>query len=86
MNTLIIMQSGSFIDQWVYESHHFLELNEDLPMYKTNSGKEKQRKDLIGVLHGSKNTLTGIIDVVSVNSIYDKAGISRLSQTYGMVV
>ena len=55
-------------------------------MYKTNSGKEKQRKDLIGVLHGSKNTLTGIIDVVSVNSIYDKAGISRLSQTYGMVV
>ena len=55
-------------------------------MYKTNSGKEKQRKDLIGVLHGSKNTLTGIIDVVSVNSIYDKAGISRLSPTYGMVV
>ena len=46
------MQSGSFIDQWVDESHHFLELNEDLPMYKTNSGKEKQRKDLIGVLHG----------------------------------
>ena len=86
INTLIIMRSGSFIDQWVDESHHFLELNEDLPMYKTNSGKEKQRKDLIGVLHGSKNTLTGIIDVVSVNSIYDKASISRLSQTYGMVV
>ena len=74
------------INQWVEELHHFLEINEDLPLYKTKLGKEKQRKDLVGVLHGSKNTLTGIIDVVSVNSIYDKEGNSRLSQTYGMVV
>lgn len=80
------MQSVSLINQWVDELHHFLEINEDLPMYKTKSGKEKQRKDLIGVLHGSKNTLTGIIDVVSVNSIYDKEGNSRLDQTYGMVI
>ncbi len=86
VNTLIIMQSVSLINQWVDELHHFLEINEDLPMYKTKSGKEKQRKDLIGVLHGSKNTLTGIIDVVSVNSIYDKEGNSRLDQTYGMVI
>lgn len=86
VNTLIIMQSVSLIDQWVDELHRFLEINEDLPVYKTKTGKEKQRKDLIGVLHGSKNTLTGIIDVVSVNSIYDKEGNSRLSQPYGMVI
>lgn len=86
VNTLIVMQSVSLINQWVDELHHFLEINEDLPIYKTKSGKEKQRKDLIGVLHGSKNTLTGIIDIVSVNSIYDKEGNSRLSQPYGMVI
>ena len=86
VNTLIIMQSVSLIDQWVDELHHFLEINEDLPMYKTKTGKEKQRKDLIGVLHGSKNTLTGIIDVVSVNSIYDKDGNCRLDHEYGMVI
>lgn len=86
VNTLIIMQSVSLIDQWVDELHRFLEINEDLPVYKTKTDKEKQRKDLIGVLHGSKNTLTGIIDVVSVNSIYDKEGNSRLSQPYGMVI
>lgn len=86
VNTLIIMQSVSLIEQWVDELHRFLEINEDLPVYKTKTGKEKQRKDLIGVLHGSKNTLTGIIDVVSVNSIYDKEGNSRLSQPYGMVI
>ena len=39
------MQSVSLINQWVDELHHFLEINEDLPMYKTKSGKEKQRKD-----------------------------------------
>lgn len=86
VNTLIIMQSVSLIEQWVDELHRFLEINEDLPVYKTKTGKEKQRKDLIGVLHGRKNTLTGIIDVVSVNSIYDKEGNSRLSQPYGMVI
>jgi len=55
-------------------------------VYKTKTGKEKQRKDLIGVLHGSKNTLTGIIDVVSVNSIYDNEGNCRLNHEYGMVI
>lgn len=86
VNTLIIMQSVSLIDQWVDELHRFLEINEDLPMYKTKTGKEKQRKDLIGVLHGNKNTLTGIIDVVSVNSIYDNEGNCRLNHEYGMVI
>lgn len=80
------MQSVSLIDQWVDELHRFLEINEDLPVYKTKTGKEKQRKDLIGVLHGSKNTLTGIIDVVSVNSIYDNEGNCRLNHEYGMVI
>lgn len=86
VNTLIIMQSVSLIDQWVDELHRFLEINEDLPVYKTKTGKEKQRKDLIGVLHGSKNTLTGIIDVVSVNSIYDNEGNCCLNHEYGMVI
>lgn len=86
VNTLIIMQSVSLIDQWVDELHHFLEINEDLPIYKTKTGIEKQRQDLIGVLHGGKNTLTGIIDVVSVNSIYDKDGNCRLDHEYGMVI
>lgn len=80
------MQSVSLINQWVDELHHFLEINENLPVYKTKLGKEKQRKDLIGVLHGSKNTLTGIIDVVSVNSIYDNEGNCRLNHEYGMVI
>ena len=41
---------------------------------------------MIGVLYGNKNTLTGIIDVVSVNSIYDKNGKSKLKDSYGMVI
>ena len=68
------MQSVNLINQWVEELHKFLDINEELPTYQTKTGKIKTRADVIGVLYGNKNTLTGIIDVVSVNSIYDKNG------------
>lgn len=86
VSTLIIMQSVNLINQWVEELHKFLDINEELPTYQTKTGKIKTRADVIGVLYGNKNTLTGIIDVVSVNSIYDKNGKSKLKDSYGMVI
>lgn len=74
VSTLIVMQSVSLINQWVEELHKFLDINEELPTYQTKTGIIKKRNDVIGVLYGNKNTLTRIIDVVSVNSIYDKNG------------
>lgn len=44
VNTLIIMQSVSLIDQWVDELHRFLEINEDLPVYKTKQIKRNKEK------------------------------------------
>ena len=32
-------------------------------------GRKKKRSSVIGVLHGNKNTLTGIIDVAMVGSM-----------------
>ena len=86
VSTLIVMQSVSLINQWVEELHKFLDINEELPTYQTKTGIIKTRNDVIGVLYGNKNTLTGIIDVVSVNSIYDKNGKSKLKDSYGMVI
>ena len=40
----------------------------------------------IGVLHGGKNSLTGIVDVAMVGSVYSKGKFNELLNTYGMVI
>ena len=57
------------LNQWVDELNHFLEIREEPPEYETKTGRKKKRNSVIGVLHGNKNTLTGIIDVAMVGSI-----------------
>jgi hypothetical protein len=48
---------------WVEELNKFLKIDEEPPEYKTKSGRVKKRSSVIGVLHGSKNTLTGFIEL-----------------------
>ena len=63
VNTLILLQSKDLLEQWVEELNKFLTIDEEPPFYKTKTGREKRRDSVIGILHGNKNTLTGIIDV-----------------------
>ena len=41
---------------------------------------------MIGILHGNKNTLTGIIDVAMVGSMYGKGKFNKQINSYGMVI
>ncbi len=41
---------------------------------------------MIGVLHGNKNTLTGIIDVAMVGSMYSRGKFNERINSYGMVI
>ena len=41
---------------------------------------------MIGILHGSKNTLTGIIDVAMVGSMYSRGKFNERINSYGMVI
>lgn len=68
------------------ELNKFLIIDEKPPTYRTKSGREKRRKSVIGILHGSKNTLTGIIDAAMVGSMYSKGKYSDLINSYGMVL
>ena len=61
VNTLILLQSKALLEQWAEELNKFLAIDEEPPFYKTKTGREKRRDSVIGILHGSKNTLTGII-------------------------
>ena len=86
VSTLIILQSKDLLSQWVDELNKFLEINEDPPEYRTKSGRTKKRDSVIGVLHGSKNTLTGIIDVAMVQSLSSKENADDILSSYGMVI
>lgn len=86
VNTLILLQSKDLLEQWVDELNKFLIIDEEPPLYKTKSGREKRRNSVIGILHGNKNTLTGIIDVAMIGSIYSKGKFNEFINSYGMVL
>ncbi len=86
VNTLILLQSKDLLNQWVDELNKFLEIREEPPEYETKTGRKKKRDSVIGILHGSKNTLTGIVDVAMVGSMYSKGKFNELINSYGMVI
>ena len=86
VNTLILLQSKDLLEQWVEELDKFLKIDEEPPTYNTRTGREKRRNSTIGVLTGSKNTLTGIIDVAMVGSMYGKGDFNEFINSYGLVI
>ena len=86
VNTLILLQSKDLLNQWVDELNKFLDIKEEPPEYETKTGRKKKRDSVIGILHGSKNTLTGIIDAAMVGSMYSKGKFNDLINSYGMVI
>ena len=86
VNTLILLQNKDLLLQWVEELNKFLDIDEKPPIYETKSGRKRQRKSVIGILHGSKNTLTGIVDVAMVGSMYSKGKYQDMLNSYGMVI
>lgn len=86
VNTLILLHSKDLLEQWVDELNKFLTIDEEPPVYKTKGGREKRRNSAIGILHGGRNTLTGLIDVAMVGSIYSKGKFNELINSYGMVL
>ena len=86
VNTLILLQSKDLLIQWVEELNQFLEIDEQPPEYETKTGRKKRRESAIGILHGSKNTLTGMIDVAMAGAMYGKGNFNEMLNSYGMVI
>ncbi|MGI6019501.1 MAG: TOTE conflict system archaeo-eukaryotic primase domain-containing protein, partial [Marvinbryantia sp.] len=86
VNTLILLQSKDLLSQWVEELNKFLDIREEPPEYETKTGRKKKRDSAIGILYGSKNTLTGIVDIAMVSSMYSKGKFQNLKHSYGMVI
>jgi superfamily II DNA or RNA helicase len=86
VNTLILLESSSLIEQWEKSLSTFLKIDEELPEYKTKTGRIRKRKSLIGIIQGAKDTSTGIVDIAMVGSLYKKGEYYPRLKDYGMIL
>ena len=86
VSTLILVQNKELLNQWVDELCRFLVIDEEPPTYTTPKGRIKKRDSVIGVLHGNKNTLMGIIDVAMTQSLANRDEYDDILKSYGMVI
>jgi superfamily II DNA or RNA helicase len=86
VNTLILLENTSLISQWIDELSKFLIIDEKPPEYKTKTGRIKKRLSVIGTLKAGKDTLTGIVDIAMIGSLYKKGKFHEKINSYGMVI
>ena len=85
VNTLILVDRANLMNQWIRRLEEFLDIQEELPEYKTKSGQRRKRKALIGNLQGAHDTLTGIVDVAMIRSLKKKDGFHPMLKNYSQV-
>ncbi len=86
VNTLILLQSSALLEQWKSAIEKFIKFDEQPPKYTTPTGRLKQRKSIIGKLQGANDTLTGIVDIAMVGSLWKKGEFHPKLQEYGMII
>lgn len=86
VNTLILLESTDLITQWEEELNRFLSIDEEPPEYKTKTGRIKKRTSVIGTLKGGKDSMTGIVDIAMIGSLYKKGAFHEKLNSYGMVI
>ena len=85
VSTLILVDRADLMHQWLKRLDEFLEIDEELPEYKTKTGRTRRRKSLIGNLQGAHDTLTGIVDVAMIRSLKKKDGFHPMLKEYTQV-
>ena len=85
VNTLILVHTQTLLNQWKRSLSEFLEINETLPELPKKRGRQKERS-LIGLLGGSKNNLSGFVDIAIMQSLISGDEVRDLVKDYGMVI
>lgn len=86
VNTLILLESSSLIEQWQRAIEKFLIIDEEPPEYQTKSGRTRRRKSVIGLLQNQHDSLTGIVDIAMVGSMYRKGAFHPMLEKYGQII
>ncbi|MEF2838620.1 MAG: DEAD/DEAH box helicase family protein [Oscillospiraceae bacterium] len=85
VNTLILVHTQALLNQWKKALSEFIEINETLPELPKKRGRRKERS-LIGQLGGSKNNLSGFVDVAIMQSLISEDEVRGLVKDYSMVI
>ena len=86
-STLILVHSTALLTQWKSSLEQFLVIDESLPDEPKKRGRKKKRQ-LIGQLGGGRNTLSGIVDIAVIQSLFEGEDkhVKNLVADYGMVI
>ncbi len=85
VNTLVLVHTQALLNQWKDALTEFLEIAEPLPEQPKKRGRKKERS-LIGQLGGTKNTLSGFVDIAIMQSLISGDEVRELVKDYGMVI
>lgn len=86
INTLILLESSSLIEQWQKAIEGFLDINEEAPEYQTKTGRIRRRKSVVGLLQNQHDSLTGIVDIAMVGSVCRKGEFHPKLYEYGQII
>lgn len=89
VNTIILVDKVSLLNQWRDRLKQFLIIKENLPDPVESATKKRGRKkkrSVIGQLGAGKNTLSGIVDIAVVQSLGRLGEVKDYIKNYGMVI
>ncbi len=85
VNTLILVHTQALLNQWKAALESFLQIDEVLEPLPRKRGRKRDRP-LIGQLGGSKNSLSGLVDIAILQSMHPGDKVRDLIKDYGMVI
>ncbi len=83
VNTLILVNKVSLVNQWKEKLTEFLTINESVDIEKQSS---KNHKNIIGQIGDGKQTRKGIIDIAIMQSLTREGEVNEFVKDYGMVI
>lgn len=83
VNTLILVNKVSLVNQWKEKLTEFLTINETVEPEKQSN---KNLKNLIGQIGNGKQIRTGIIDIAIMQSLTRMGEVKEFVKDYGMVI
>lgn len=93
VNTLVLVPTSALLAQWRAALGRFLDIDEELPVLLTKTGRpSRAKRSVVGQIGDGKNLPSGIVDVALYQSLFEKGDIAgerrvkELVRDYGMVI
>ena len=85
VNTLILVHNQQLQSQWKEALETFLDIRNEPVIKRTPKGR-KMKIGVIGEYGGTKKKLSGLVDVVMIQSLYQKGEVKEFVKDYGLVI